>query len=107
MNLLIEILVEVVTFAAVVAATFGALRALDGFITVRRRLGGTAAVSGSPGNSLIKQEKVSHPILTWVESSSSLSDSKDREKLRRDLALVGLDSPAGPVWYIILRFGLA
>ncbi len=108
MNLILEIFAELITFAVVVTVSYGAIRALGGYVNVRRRLGQTAAPAGAtPAGSLIKQQKVTNPILSWVESSSSLSDQKDRDKLRRDLAMAGFDHPAAPIWYVIGRFGMA
>ena len=40
----------------------------------------------------MKGQGVSNPFLQWVQSSSSLSDTKDRQKLRRDLFLADLAS---------------
>jgi tight adherence protein C len=101
----IELIIEAITFGIVVATTFAAMRAIEGGATVRRRLGETAAASS--GGSVIRNLGVGNPILAWVQASSSLSDEKDRNKLRRDLAMAGFDHVAAPVWYVIIRFALA
>jgi len=101
----IEFFIEAITFGIVVAVTFAAMRVFEGGVLVRRRLGETAAAA--PGDSVLRAQGVSNPILTWVQASSSLSNEKDRNKLRRDLAMAGFDHPAAPVWYVIIRFGLA
>jgi tight adherence protein C len=102
----LEFIIEAFTFGIVVAATFATMRAIEGGAIVRRRLGETAAASGGDG-SVIRSQGVANPILAWVQASSSLSNEKDRNKLRRDLAMAGFDHPAAPVWYIIIRFALA
>ncbi|HTX50476.1 MAG TPA: type II secretion system F family protein [Caulobacteraceae bacterium] len=108
MNLsLVEILIEVFTFAFVVVFTYAAVRGVDVFMTVRRRLGSNVAQSQAPTGSLIRDQNVKNPFLRWVQSSSSLSEEKDRTKLRRDLSMAGFDHPAAPVWYIIVRFAVA
>src|SRR5215469_14233862 len=102
-------LFEIMIFGAVVAATYAVVRGLEGYFNVRRRLTASAApvaARASPG-SLVKRQGVTNPILAWVQSSSSLSDTDDRNKLRRDLAMAGFDNPAAPVWYVIARFTLA
>jgi tight adherence protein C len=108
MNLtLVQTLIEVITFAFVVVFTYAAVRGVDGFLTVRRRLGTNASAAKAPAGSLIKDQKVNNPFLRWVQSSSSLSEEKDRTKLRRDLAMAGFDHPAAPIWYVIARFVVA
>jgi tight adherence protein C len=108
MNLtLAQIIIEVFTFAFVVLVSYAAGRGVDGFLTVRRRLGTNASASKAPTGSLIKDQKITNPFLSWVQSSSSLSEEKDRTKLRRDLAMAGFDHPAAPIWYVIARFIVA
>jgi tight adherence protein C len=105
MILPIELVIEAFIFGIVVAATFAAVRAIEGGVIVRRRLGDTAAAGADV--TVLKAQGVRSPFLAWVQSSSSLSDEGDRNKLRRALAMAGFDSPAAPVWYVIIRFGLA
>lgn len=105
MYLPVELVIEIITFGIVVAVTFATMRAVEGGATVRRRLGETAAASG--GDTVIRSQGVGNPILAWVQASSSLSDEKDRNKLRRDLAMAGFDHVSAPVWYVIIRFALA
>jgi tight adherence protein C len=102
----IEFIIEAITFGIVVAVTFAAMRAIEGGATLRRRLGATAAASAGGGH-VIRSLGVGNPVLAWVQASSSLSDEKDRNKLRRDLAIAGFDHPAAAVWYVIIRFALA
>src|SRR5579862_8785730 len=106
MGLPIDLVIEFFTFAVVVAGTLAVIRGAASVMSVRRRLGGEIG-GPAPAGSVIKAQGVRNPFLAWVQSSSSLSDSKDHNKLRRDLAMAGFDHPAAPVWYVITRFALA
>ena len=96
-------------FVAVVALTLLLSQRLESLLNVQRRLRGDG-VGGAPAPraaSIVKSEKVTNPILAWVQSVTSINDLKDRDQLRRDLARAGFDHPAAPVWFVIIRFGLA
>ncbi len=108
----IEFFIEAITFAVVVLGAWAGLRALENMWDVRRRLAQTegvapATTATAAGGQVVRATDVQNPMLRWVQSSSSLSDTKDREKLRRDLSLAGVEHPAAPVWYVIARFGAA
>lgn len=105
----LDIIVEIVTFGLVVAASLIGLRRLEAAIDVRRRLSQQAEGprQDAPSATLIKRQGVRNPLLRWIESSSSLNDSRDRQKLRRDLAMAGFEHPAAPVWYVVGRFAIA
>ena len=105
MILPVDVAIEVLTFGAVVAVTVEALRSAEGVLTVRRRLG--TEQTDHPTVSLLKGEDVRNPVLKWVQSSTSLKDVTDRQKLRKDLSLAGFDHASAPVWYVITRFALA
>jgi tight adherence protein C len=109
MNFYIEIFIEVVVFAIVVAIAIGGVRAVETTVTVRRRLAEQSAPLArvrAPG-SIIKKQGVKNPFLEWVRSSTSLSDPKDNGKLRRDLFMAGFEGPAAPVVYFIVRISMA
>jgi tight adherence protein C len=103
--------IEAITFAITAAIAFAGVRGIEGAVKVRRRLGGEKAQAVTPrGNStLLKRQNVKNPFLRWVQSATSTSeaDVKDRQKLRRSLSLIGIDSPAAPVVFTIIRFSLA
>jgi tight adherence protein C len=104
----IELVVEIFTFAVVVAITWAIIGAAASVVNVRRRLGADVAAAPTAGRgSLIKAEGVSNPFLQWVQSSSSLNDTADRLKLQRSLLMAGFESASAPVWYVILRFSCA
>jgi len=100
-------LVEILAFFFVLGGTVAGARWLEGYVLVRRRLQGDPAQSSETSSSLIKRDTVQNPTLRWIESVSSLSDASDRTKLRRELALAGINHPAAPVAYVILRFACA
>ena len=108
MALPLDIIIEIITFGIVVAGSLALLRGVEAMIDVRRRLGQDPGSAGPMvQTSVFKRDTVRNPILLWVQSSTSLNDSKDRQKLRRDLSQAGFDHPAAPVWYVIIRFTAA
>ncbi|HEX5379999.1 MAG TPA: type II secretion system F family protein [Phenylobacterium sp.] len=104
-----DLLIQFLTFAAVFGFVILAQRALDSYLTVRRRLSNKAATPDSifAPASVLKSEAVGNRFMQWVQSATSLNDPKDGGKLRRDLALAGFHHVSAPVWYTIARFGLA
>ncbi|HEY3696567.1 type II secretion system F family protein [Phenylobacterium sp.] len=106
MNTPLQIVIEILIFALVVLVSIAAIRSLEGALSVRRRLGEQRRPDGAPAAALFRNDKVANRFLQWVESSS-LNDSKERNQLRRDLALAGFDHPAAPIWYVLMRFGAA
>lgn len=101
----LALIIELITFGVVVAATLAALRALEGMLDVRRRLAqeGTGQAQKST-TSVFRGDSVSNPFLRWVEASTSLKDSADGSKLRRKLLQAGFTHPAAPIFYVIFRF---
>jgi tight adherence protein C len=104
----LEIVFELLIFGIVVAATIAIVRAFLARLDVQRRLSEQTPIGAATStSSILKGGGVSNPLLLWVQSSSSLSDSKDRQKLRRDLMLAGFDYQSAPIWSVIIRFSLA
>ena len=95
------------TFLFAVTVTYAVSELVGEMRRIRRRLdaGGTVAAASVP--SFLRQRGVSNPFLLWVQSSTSISEPKERGKLARDLAKAGFEHPAAPVWYVIIRFSLA
>ena len=58
------------------------------------------------GVSVIRDHKVRHPVLAWVESAF-LTNKQDRDALRRDLDQAGFEGPSAPTIYVAIRFSLA
>ncbi len=109
MNTFVTLLIEGLTFVLVVVLALSAIRWVEGAIKVRRRLGGQTGETqtGPAPASVMRGTSVRNPFLKWVEASTSLKDVQDRNRLRRDLALAGLDYPTAPVVYVVIRFCLA
>jgi tight adherence protein C len=107
MALPVELIIELLTFGIVVAVTLAVTRGVAATLDVRRRLADQSGSTSLGVGPVLKGDKVSNPFLLWVQSSSSISDTKDRAKLRRDLSLAGFDHAAAPIWYVIVRFSLA
>lgn len=110
MTSLFDILIQALTFGAVFACVILGQQALTSFLAVRRRLGDQfpAAQTGPATQvSVLKTDTISNRFLLWVQSATSLNDSKDASKLRRDLSMAGFDQAVAPVFYVIIRFSLA
>ena len=108
MPILLTIVVDLAAFALVVFGVVVATRRVETGLSVRRRLRGegvqparAAAVAG-----VIRARDLRNPILHWVQRTT-LQDPAEQSKLRRDLALAGIDHPAAPAIYVIFRFSLA
>jgi tight adherence protein C len=105
---LAAILLELITFAVVVAVSMRVIGRFTVQAEVRRRLGQQVGSRPTAQRSaLIKDGAVTNPILLWVRRSTSLADAKDERKLASDLSKAGIEHPAGPALYVIARFGLA
>ena len=104
-------IIEVLTFLSVAILCVAALRGVSSTAGVRRRLAGTKTSSAptvkAPEHQILRDTTVRNPILAWVQSTTSLKDVQDRNKLRRELALAGFTHPAAPALYVVARFGLA
>lgn len=106
MTIALDLIIQLLTFALVSLLTVAAIRGVGGQMAVRRRLAEADAVRPVGGSPLIRQQAVVNPFLKWVEDST-LNDDKEKSKLRRDLAQAGFDHPSAPIFYVLLRFGLA
>lgn len=102
----LDIIIQVFVFLAAALLSMLAARRVEARLSVRRRLWQDAPPPRRRAPGVIK-DKVSNSILSWVQQSSSLSVDKGRETLTRDLAYAGFEQLAAPIWYVIVRFGLA
>jgi tight adherence protein C len=102
---------EILVFCAVVLITVAAFRETTRALDQRRRLSESGiarpGLSGLPAGSLFARRVSDNAVFRWVQASSSISDSDERNKLRRALLLAGFESPNAPVVYVIARFSLA
>lgn len=101
-----DLIIQIFTFVSVTAICLLAMRSFTALATVRRRLAGekTSAQLQSSG-ALFKEQEVRNRFLKWVAVKTR--DDKERNKLQRELALAGFDSPSAPIWYVIARLGTA
>jgi tight adherence protein C len=98
---------EIITFLFVVAATFAVVGLTQQASILRRRLGAGASANPDRGQSFLNQQTVNSRFLKWVQSSSSISEAKDRQKLARNLAFAGFEQTSAPAWFVVIRFSLA
>lgn len=102
-----DLLIQVLTFAAVFGGVIVLQRAIGAYLAVRRRLGQDASAPAAVASSVIRTDTVSNRFLLWVQAATAPKGSKDSQALRRALAFAGFNSPAAPIYYVICRFSLA
>jgi tight adherence protein C len=109
MNIPVDLIVEIFTFGIVSVAAIALINTIMGYLAVRRRLGDEAVetFAGTSPSSVLKSDTIRNPFLTWVQTNALPETGKDRAKLRRDLSLAGIDHPAAPAMFVVLRFTLA
>ena len=100
------ILIQVLAFFAVATIALGAERWIGVALTVRRRLGGPLAETRDATGSIVKAQGPRSGFLAWVEGAA-LKENAETNKLRRDLAEAGFESPAAPIYFVVVRFVLA
>jgi tight adherence protein C len=103
---LFDIVIQVLTFGLVVAGVLLGQRSLFAALAVRRRMGDPDQARAAPSGGVLKSNAVDNRFLQWIQSAL-LTDTADRSKLRRDLALAGFDHPAAPAVYVAARLSLA
>ena len=101
------ILIDGAIVALVVLAGFAIARQIQAGGVLRRRLG-TPLDEGTPlePGTVVRAERPKNPVLAWIQRAT-LSDPKERQTIRRDLALAGFESPSAPAIYVVVRFALA
>ena len=107
MTLPLDLTFEFLTFFFLVAVTLAVSNIIGYFSSQRRRLGRPTSTVSLSEQSMLKGWKISNPFLLWVQSSTSIGDSKERQKLVQELASAGFTHPAAPIWYVIFRFSMA
>jgi tight adherence protein C len=107
MPLPLDLIIEALIFCTIVAVTVAVTREVERALVQRRRLADGGFLKAASTGSLLQKTKPYNRFFQWVQSSTSISDSAERQKLRGELFLAGFDSPAAPIWYVIIRFLLA
>lgn len=105
----LEVAILVTVFVAVVSITLWLSQRLQATVAVQRRLRGSGqgGLPKAARAAIVKKSNVTNPVLAWVQASTSISNVQDRNRLKQSLARAGFENPAAPVWYVIIRFGLA
>lgn len=105
----LQLAVLVSLFIAVVTLSMWGAQRLQGVIQVRRRLqSGSLQASDRGGSpSIVKKQGVTNPILTWVQSATATEGDQERRQVAVALQQMGVNSPSAPIWFVIVRFGLA
>jgi tight adherence protein C len=104
MSVSLNIVIEILVFALVVAVAMAGMRMAEGMLNVRRRLGSSGeTVAGAPG--MMRDVTTTNPFLKWVQRATS--DDKDKDKLARDLRMAGFTHPSASALFVVARFSLA
>ena len=103
----IEFIVELLIFGTVVLLFVGIAREFERAQDRRRRLGVYGSTGLIEAQSVLADSGSQSGFLKWIQDSTSISDSQERQKLRQQLFLAGFSAPNAPVWYVISRFSLA
>jgi tight adherence protein C len=104
MNGSLNIVIEIIVFALVVAVALAGMRMAEAMLDVRRRLGASGEmVTGAPG--VMREDAPTNAFLKWVQRATS--DDKDKDKLARDLRMAGFAHPSASALFVVARFGLA
>jgi len=101
------LIIQILTFFVVFAASIAVENAIEHVSDVRRRLRESSARRLQSDSPILKDQIIRNPFIRWVRSVTSLSDNKEWQKLARELSFAGFDHPAAPAWFLIIRFGLA
>jgi tight adherence protein C len=105
---LLDLLIQLLVFTGAVALTLLLGNYVRGELSVRRRLTERSSVAAATQSSpLFRSTSVDNPVLQWVRDATRPEAGKEGSELRRNLAAAGFSDPAAPVWYVIIRFGLA
>ena len=104
MNGSLNIVIEVIVFALVVAVVLAGVRLTESMLDVRRRLGTSSqTVAGAAG--VMRADAPTSAFLRWVLRATS--DDKDKDKLARDLRLAGFTHPSAGALFVVARCSLA
>ena len=100
----LNLVIEVIVFALVVAVAMAGMRMAEAMWDVRRRLGmGGETVAGARG--VMRTDATTNPFVKWVQKTTA--DDKDKDKLARDLRMAGFTHPSASAWFVVARFSLA
>lgn len=103
----LDLIIEILSFFGVAALTVIVVRQLEQVARQRRRLGGYDYAAGSARTPILQSLGEDNKLFQWIASSTSISDTAERARLRRELSLAGFNNRAAPVWFVIIRFSLA
>src|SRR5262249_3127211 len=103
----LDLIVEGLIFLTIVAVTWILSREIERALDQRRRLGEQGGPASNAALPLLQGKGINNEFFQWVQSSTSISEPAERQRLRGELLLAGFESPTAPVWYVIARFLLA
>src|SRR6266550_8742677 len=95
----VKIIIEILVFLAVATMVFGVMRELERLLIQRRRLGQQSVAGHSSATPLMAKRASDNAFFRWIQASTSISDVKERTKLRQALVLAGFDNPNAVIFY--------
>ena len=101
------VLAELLIFTAVALVSVTGMREVERILDQRRRLGGEGVGGQLRATPLMARRGSENAFFKWVQSSTSISDAGERQRLRQSLLMAGFDSPNAVIWYVIFRFSMA
>ena len=105
MNGSLNIVIEVIVFALVVAVVLAGIRVTESMLDVRRRLGTSGQMVNGPAGGVMRSDAPTSAFLRWVQRATS--DDKDKDKLTRDLRMAGFTHPSAGALFVVARVSLA
>jgi tight adherence protein C len=96
---------EATSFLTVTGVSLRIAQEVERRIAIRDRMNAGGQVAAA--KSVLRNRRVQNRFLNWVQTRTSLSDPAERQKLAGRLAQAGYESPAAPMVYVSLRYGLA
>src|SRR5215469_4487701 len=102
-----DLVIELLVFCTFSIITWVLGREVMRAIDQRRRLGEQGYTISQTARPLLAGRSSQNSFIKWVESSSSISEPAQRQKLNTELSLAGFDGPAAPALYVTTRFLLA
>ncbi|MET0547353.1 MAG: type II secretion system F family protein [Caulobacterales bacterium] len=102
----LDFIILALTFSVVAMLSVAAVRSVEHWLKISRRLAGHADEPAETAPEIVKRSVVQNDWLKWVKSFT-LDQSGEESRLRRDLAYAGFDSPSAPVLFVLFRLAAA
>src|ERR1700722_7592184 len=96
MDKILILIIEILAFGLVVLVSLAITRLVSDASSVRRRIALTSGPDEPRHSGVLKKNTITNPLLSWIQSFTSISDPVDRGKLQKTLSLAGFDGVSVP-----------